>query len=131
MDLALELHSQTAESTGEVRAAAVREHLASSGNTGSPQRLWKSYAVRMSRNDTECEDTWTCLIFSQASPVFCFVQARLTSIVVPGLFRVLDFDQSGDIGTHEFIRGALLLLATVQGGAGMNHAAAAMSMFNA
>eukprot|EP00435_Cladocopium_sp_Y103_P070732 s94_g35.t3 len=64
VDLALELHSQTAESTGEVRAAAVRE---------------------------------------------------LTSIVVPGLFRVLDFDQSGDIGTHEFIRGALLLLATVQG----------------
>ena len=40
---------------------------------------------------------------------------ELTSIVVPALFRVLDFDQSGDIGTHEFIRGALLLLATVQG----------------
>lgn len=35
--------------------------------------------------------------------------------MVPGLFRVLDFDASGDIGTHEFLRGALLLLATVQG----------------
>ncbi len=43
------------------------------------------------------------------------LSTRLTSIVVPALFRVLDFDESGDIGTHEFIRGALLLLATVQG----------------
>lgn len=40
---------------------------------------------------------------------------EVSSLVVPALFRVLDFDESGDIGTHEFIRGALLLLATVQG----------------
>ncbi|CAE7191382.1 Ppp3r1 [Symbiodinium natans] len=52
-----------------------------------------------------------------AAPVEARAQAvrELTQHVVPAVFRVLDFDQNGNIGAHEFIRGALLLLATVQG----------------
>ncbi|CAK9099719.1 Calcineurin subunit B (Calcineurin regulatory subunit) (Protein phosphatase 2B regulatory subunit) [Durusdinium trenchii] len=53
---------------------------------------------------------------ARSSPVARAKAVReLSSLMVPGLFRVLDFDASGDIGTHEFLRGALLLLATVQG----------------
>ena len=50
-----------------------------------------------------------------AAPVEARAQAvrELTQHVVPAVFRVLDFDQNGNIGAHEFIRGALLLLATV------------------
>ncbi|CAJ1396294.1 unnamed protein product [Effrenium voratum] len=40
---------------------------------------------------------------------------HLSQLIAPAVFRVLDFDQSGDIGTFEFLRGALLLLCTVQG----------------
>ena len=52
-----------------------------------------------------------------AAPVEARAQAvrELTTHVAPAVFRVLDFDQNGRIGAHEFIRGALLLLATVQG----------------
>mmetsp|Transcript_48341 Transcript_48341/g.90501 ORF Transcript_48341/g.90501 Transcript_48341/m.90501 type:complete len:353 (-) Transcript_48341:28-1086(-) len=52
-----------------------------------------------------------------AAPAAVRAQAvrELTKHVVPAVFRVLDFDQDGSIGAHEFIRGALLLLATVQG----------------
>ena len=52
-----------------------------------------------------------------AAPAEARAQAvrELTKHVVPAVFRVLDFDQNGSIGAFEFIRGALLLLATVQG----------------
>ena len=52
-----------------------------------------------------------------AAPVEARAQAvrELTEHVVPAVFRVLDFDQNGRIGAFEFVKGALLLLATVQG----------------
>merc|ERR1719277_1440010 len=40
---------------------------------------------------------------------------ELTARVAPGVFRVLDTNGDGSIETHEFIRGALVLVAAVQG----------------